>query len=216
VSAASPSASAIAEPAAVADEPAGVRLVRAANAMYPTYGDRHSHWAANGYLIWCIYDYERKRGVTALKRLPFQLRQYRKVYPSDQPGGMSKDARWYVRQVVKEANEMGVTPVIALTPYHPRLLKMLKTRGWNYVHRRIVGYLRGLRSDFRLQILDFTRVKSFGGWCGGFYDGVHSRPAQMQRLLRAVAAKAGDKLVVPQPTPVPTPTEPPYGVEPGL
>lgn len=217
VSAASPpaSVSAITE-RAVADEPAGISLVRAANAMYPTYGDRHSHWAANGYLIWCIYDYERKRGVTALKRLPFQLRQYRKVYPSDQPGGMSKDARWYVRQVVKEANEMGVTPVIALTPYHPRLLKMLKTRGWNYVHRRIVGYLRGLRSDFRLQILDFTRVKSFGGWCGGFYDGVHSRPAQMQRLLRAVAAKAGDKLVVPQPTPVPTPTEPPYGVEPGL
>jgi hypothetical protein len=184
----------------------GASLLQAAYSLYPAYADQHSHWASNGYLIWCIYDYERARGVTADSRLPFQLRRYRRVYPSDQPGGMSQDSRWYVREIVKEANEMGVTPVIALTPYHPKLLAMLKTRGWDYVHRRVMGYLSGLGADYKLRVLDFTSVKSFGGWGGGFYDGVHSRPAQMQRLLRVVAEQAGSDLTVSQPTPAPAPT----------
>ena len=189
----------------------GASLLQAAYSLYPAYSDEHSHWASNGYLIWCIYDYERARGVTADSRLTFQLRRYRKVYPSDQPGGMSQESRWYVREVVKEANEMGVTPVIALTPYHPKLLAMLKTRGWDYVHRRILAYLNGLGAEYKLRVLDFTSVKSFGGWGGGFYDGVHSRPAQMQRLLRSVAEQAGSELTVgvPTPTATPTPTDPP-------
>lgn len=189
---------------------AGASLIQAANSLYPSYSDKHSHWASNGYLIWCIYDYERARGVTAASRICFQLRRYRSVYPSDQPGGMSQDSRWFVREIVKEANEMGVTPVIALTPYHPRLLEMLRKRGWDYVHHRILGYLNSLGTEYRLKVLDFTDVKSFGGWAGGFYDGVHSRPAQMQRLLRAVAEQAGSELT-PQvtPTPTPTPTDPP-------
>lgn len=175
----------------------------------PTYNDPRSRWEPDGFLSWCLYDYERLHGQTTAMRVPYQLSCFRLIYPSRVPDGMTGWSKWFVKQVVREANEMGVTPVIVLTPYHPELRRFIAARGWVAVHRAVLRYLNGLRSEFSLRLVDFTSVASFRGWPNGFYDGMHARPVMMRRLLNVLVNKAGTLLLPPTPTPTPTPAPTP-------
>ena len=168
--------------------------------------DAQSRWAADGFLMWCYYDYWRAQGVAAATRLQHQLAHYSGIYPPRSGSGLTGWSKWLVRRVIREANAMGGTPVVVLTPYHPSLLRFIAGRGWGRVHKEALGFLRGLRGQFRLRVLDMTSIASFGGWAGGFYDGVHGRPVMIRRLLREVLRRAGPDLLLPSPTPTPTST----------
>ena len=172
------------------------------------YPDLHSRWARDGYLVWSSYDYDRLRGVTTGGRLGIQLAQYRGIYPSRVRDGMTGWSKWCVREVLREAAAMGVTPVVVLTPYHPTLRRFIVARGWGRIHAAVLAFLRDQQAETPLRVLDMTSISSFGGWPNGFYDGVHPRPAMTRRLLAAVLRRAGTALEPPlsEPPPTPTPT----------
>lgn len=202
-----------------AEETDGGSLRSALGVHTPTaprevHTDPRSRWHPDGYLAWCSYDYDRLHGVTAATRVRVQLTFYRKFYPARWRNGISRWSMYCVQAVLREAAAMKVTPVVALTPYHPALKSFIVGRGWNTVHAAVLAYLCGLRSAAPLRVLDLTSLASFGGWPDGFFDGVHPRPIMARRFLEAISRKAAPALrPPPEPPPSPSPT-PPSGPSP--
>lgn len=152
---------------------------------------RHSRWYRNGYLAWCAFDYRRAHGQTAAKRVGYQIGSYARVYRNGGWPGVSAYAKRYATALVREANRLNVTPVIVLTPYHPRLREFIARRGWLKARAQVEAFFRKLARTQRLRLIDMTSITSFGGWPDGFFDGVHQRPALTRKLLRGVLKRAG-------------------------
>jgi hypothetical protein len=93
------------------------------------------------------------------------------------------------------AQWLGIRPVIALTPAHPVLSQALGPLGWNRRHTDVLRMLRNPRAQFTL--LDASRISSFGGHRGDFYDGVHMRVENTRRLAAWIALRARHDLLPP-------------------
>jgi hypothetical protein len=66
--------------------------------------------------------------------------------------------------------------------------------GWTLRHRQLVAYLRSVQTRLHFDLLDASNIKTFGGTSRGFYDGVHMKVANVNRLMDWVVQKAGGDL----------------------
>ncbi len=119
------------------------------------------------------------RGIAQSRQV--YLTRYRESFPT-----LAASPREFFERSLAAMNSWGATPVIVLSPMHPRLQRDLRPYGWSTRHRELVAYLRSLGSRYRFALLDMSRIRSFGGSRRFFYDGVHMMPANYRRLVRAV------------------------------
>ena len=103
-------------------------------------------------------------------------------------------ARAYFEQTIKLLNDHGTTPVIALMPIHPRVLRVMKQHDMGAERQQLREYLAELGQTLSIKVLDFTSIRSFNGEAAWFYDGVHITRRNANRVIAAARAKAGESL----------------------
>jgi hypothetical protein len=161
---------------------------------------------ADGLMTFWWHDVQRAAGRGTMAGVRFNQGTYGAMYARHGWKGLTGSAKWFAARIVKEANEMGVTPVIVLTPYHPVLRRHLAALGWTRAYKQVRGFLRQLKKRHELRIVDLTSLRSFGGWPNGFYDGVHPRRPMMRVMVNRVVKRAGAYL---KPGPIgPAPSPP--------
>lgn len=151
-------------------------------------------WHKDGLLVSWWHDRQRAQGRSAAAGVRYHQRQFASIYGGGRRPRLSGSAKWYATQIVRQANEMGVAPVVVLTPYHPQLRSFLLSRGWRAAHRQVRAFLRDLGRRFSLRVVDLTAGEVVDGRAVSWYDGVHPRAGQMRRIVRAVLRQAGDDL----------------------
>jgi hypothetical protein len=108
---------------------------------------------------------------------------YKAGYPA-----LQQQPKQFMERAIAQMNRWGATPVIVLTPIHPKLRKVVGPMGWTARHRDLVAYLHGLQGRLHFQMLDLSDPTVFGGSLKGFYDPVHMRIPNVRRMLDYVVA----------------------------
>lgn len=124
------------------------------------------------------------------KRFPESVERYstlhRTVYKELDP-----EAKEYFERTLRFMNDQGSTPIIALTPINPRLLKVIGPLGWTDRHEEVVRYLRSLESKYSFVFVDITDPTVFGADPTQWYDGVHMTSVNTRRAIDYILEKAG-------------------------
>jgi hypothetical protein len=97
--------------------------------------------------------------------------------------------RLYLERGLATANSWGVRPVLAIAPMHPQLLAAVRPLGWAARHDRLLAVLADLHRRYDFDVADMSSIAAFGGTPDAFYDPVHMRPANTDRLVDALAAR---------------------------
>jgi hypothetical protein len=103
---------------------------------------------------------------------------------------LSDQPRRYFERTLAAMNRWGASPVLVLTPIHPRLHQIAGPLGWDARHRAVLDYLDRLSSRFRLTVIDLTSIDSFGGSPDDFYDGTHMKTPNLHLMLDEVLRQA--------------------------
>jgi len=82
-------------------------------------------------------------------------------------------------------NEHGVTPVVVMVPFQPRLLRTMQRLG-DRRRQATRSYLARLHRRYRFVYLDLSNVHTFGGSPLGFVDPTHVTTATMRLMLTYV------------------------------
>lgn len=139
----------------------------------------------DGLRVFDVNDLRAKRGVPLRDGIAASTEIFAKRYRTDFPGLAQMQKTWFER-TLRQMNDWGSTPVIVLSPVHPRLLAALRPLGWDRRHEQVLAYLATLRPHYRFVLLDMSYVSSFGASPRLFFDGVHMKIPNYRRLLRAV------------------------------
>ena len=83
-------------------------------------------------------------------------------------------------------NSIGVTPVLVLMPTHPLVIQSMGDAQWNQRRIVLLDYLRSLAQVYRVAIVDCSRIESFHGDPNAFYDGVHIKKENADRIIDTV------------------------------
>jgi hypothetical protein len=153
-----------------------------------------TRYAADGFRAHDFHDAAASGGATLEQGLRAAIARYRTIYTTGFPGLSAGASAWLAR-TIQAFDAWGVRPVIVLTPAHPAFLRALGPVGWNRRHAAVLRMLRGLRGRFT--VLDASRIASFGGRPGGFYDGVHMRVENTRRLAAWIVRQARRELAGP-------------------
>jgi hypothetical protein len=81
-----------------------------------------------------------------------------------------------------------------LTPVQPKLLRVIGPLGWQRRHAEVVRYLHTVAKSVPFQLLDASRISTFGGSRRAFYDGVHMTPPNARRLAAWLIQRSGAAL----------------------
>lgn len=95
----------------------------------------------------------------------------------------------YLQRSLAAANSWGVRPLIVIPPMHPKLLAAVQQLGWRDAHRWLLGTLADLHTRYRFDVADMSSIDAFGGTPDAFYDPVHMRPANTDRLVDVLASR---------------------------
>ena len=142
-----------------------------------------TRFTAHGYVTYNRYD------VTRARR-SFSFETHMDLYVKRQLAnhrwkGSLPDARAreYFEKTVRLFNEHGVTPLVVIMPYQPRVLAAFKKVGFQKHLDRLRAYLQAAGTRCTFRALDLTNGKSFGGDPKAFYDGVHVTRENARRIL---------------------------------
>jgi len=126
-------------------------------------------------------------------------------------------ARRYFEQTLDYMDRHDIEPLLVIMPIHPRVIRAVRDEHWDNWRASFKAYLADLQKSYHFTVLDFTFIRTFDGDPDAFFDGVHMKPLNMRRLLRAAVRKApwafgrapapwDEEPLAPEPTPTPTPT----------
>jgi hypothetical protein len=146
---------------------------------YRTNGD--TEYAPNGLRQWDFHDLAQARGTSLSVGIGRSITQYRSIYASGYPSLARTPERWFER-TLRVMHAWGTRPVIVLTPVQPKLLRVIGPLGWARRHAEVVRYLHRLARRIPLELLDASRLSTFGGSRRAFYDGVHMTSPNARRL----------------------------------
>ena len=124
------------------------------------------------------------------RSIAITLAEYRTIYQGDTRLSASEEHRF--EQTVATMNSWNIRPIIVLTPVHPAFARAIGPLGWSVRHRQLVAYLRSLRTRLSFDLLDASNIRTFGGTAHGFYDGVHMKVTNVDRLLDGSSARQGE------------------------
>jgi hypothetical protein len=153
------------------------------------YGD-------DGVLLWNSYDAAERRGRTLARSLEVYGKRALEKLSAEKAGGVAARgrSREYFEKSVALLNGWGVEPVIVCMPVHPEVLGLLREHGWQRRHERFLEYLSALRGRLRFAVLDLTEISSFDGDPSAFYDGVHIKRENAQRMIDVIVRDAASQL----------------------
>jgi hypothetical protein len=151
-----------------------------------------TEYARDGFRSFDFHDVALRRGMPLARSIAITLGEYRTIYQGDTRLSPSAERRF--EQTVSTMNSWNIRPVIVLTPVHPTFARVIGPLGWTLRHRQLVAYLRSAQTRLHFDLLDASNIKTFGGTRRGFYDGVHMKVANVNRLMDWVVQKAGGDL----------------------
>jgi hypothetical protein len=155
-------------------------------------GRRYSRY---GLLKWNTYD----RYLEGGGKLSASLRHYverafaRRLLPGRGVIGGTR-ASWYFEKTLELLNQHGTTPVLVVMPVQPAVQALLHMQGWMKGYEHLLTYLQRLSGQYRFRVVDVSRISSFRGDPGEFYDGVHITRKNSDRVIDTLVAQAGDAL----------------------
>ena len=152
-----------------------------------------SQFDADGFRRLDFHDRKVTAGVTLAAELRKSVRAATKTYADDYTR-LSPEAERYFEKTLAFMNSLGAEPVVVVSALHPVLLAAVEPIGWAARHRDVLAYLDSLHSRYRFQVLDYSRIGSFGGSPQAFYDGYHMTVANTRKLVDAVLAADGSAL----------------------
>jgi len=157
------------------------------------YGFQRNRYSSQGMLLWNTYDSRRAAGYTLDESLDAYIAKM--LHESRRtPLQASSQASAYFEKTLELLNAHGTTPVIVLMPIHPRVLRVMQLHRMGGEREQLREYLAGLTETYNIEVVDFTRIQSFNGEPGWFYDGVHMTRRNANRVITALRAKAGEYL----------------------
>lgn len=152
-------------------------------------------YAADGLLLKNSYDRRRAEGYTLSESLEHYIEKARRNRLAHGHDRAAKSrAQIYFEKTLGLLNDNGTRPVIVLMPVHPTVVRALSDCGLSKSHRHLLEYLRSLKGEYRLKIVDLSRISSFDGDPAGFYDGVHMTRANSNKAMDAILKAAAKQL----------------------
>lgn len=139
--------------------------------------------AADGTLQEPVLEQDERRGVDVFARdLPAMVANYHAIWSTYT--GLSASESRALSDLVALCRAHGSTVVLFLSPTHPRLEAAL--RPWNYDSRKqmVRAELEKIAAQNGARFLDLSDVQSFGGNLNDFYDGVHVKDGNAERMLQ--------------------------------
>lgn len=152
-----------------------------------------TEYAPNGLRQWDFHDLAQARGTSLSAGINQSITQYRTIYTSGYPWLARAPERWFERTLAA-MHAWGERPVIVLTPVQPKLLRVIGPLGWQRRHNDVVRYLRHEKAHAQFELLDASRIATFGGSRRAFYDGVHMTAPNARRLVAWVIRRSGRAL----------------------
>jgi hypothetical protein len=170
------------------------RLLPSSIAEMPHYyGFLRNRYSSHGMLLWNTYDARRAAGYTLDQSLDTYIAKM--LHESRRASfAPTSRARAYFEKTLELLNAHGTTPVIVLMPIHPRVLRVMEQHQMGGDRENLREYLAGLTETYDIEVVDFTRIQSFKGEPGWFYDGVHITRRNSDRVITALKAQAGEYL----------------------
>jgi hypothetical protein len=161
--------------------------------MPRSYGFLRDTYSPLGMLVWNIYDARSAAGYTLDESLDDYIAKMLKepTRESIEPG---LRACAYFEKTLEYLNAHGTTPVLVLMPIHPRVLKVMAEHDLGASREHLREYLAGLSEKYDVAVIDFTRIQSFNGKPGWFYDGVHITRSNSNRVIDALRTQVGEYL----------------------
>ena len=124
------------------------------------------------------------------RRYPRSVQRYGDLY-RDAYREMDPTAESYVEKTLAFMNEQGATPLVVLTPIHPKLRKVLGPLGWNVRHEQVVAYIESLQSRYDFLFVDMTDPRVFGFDPRQWYDGVHMTTVNTRPAIDYILEQTG-------------------------
>ena len=146
-------------------------------------------YSARGLLMHGRYDVRLERGTPLATTLQTYLSAMVPKAGAPSPYTRTRAKRFFER-TLRLFNRHGVEPALVIMPYHPTALTAFRAVGWGAREQAFKTYLKGLRSEYRFHLLDYTEIESFHGGPGAFYDGSHVKAANARRILRQAVKDA--------------------------
>ncbi|MDX6596158.1 MAG: hypothetical protein QOE87_45 [Gaiellales bacterium] len=140
-----------------------------------------TEYAPNGLRQWDFHDLAQARGTSLATGIGQSIAQYRTIYASGYERLAPTHQRWFER-TLDVMHAWGIRPVIVLTPVQPKLLRVIGPLGWQRRHAEVVRFLHAVAKRTPFELLDASRVATFGGSRRAFYDGVHMTAPNARRL----------------------------------
>ena len=97
---------------------------------------------------------------------------------------LSPTRKAYWEDFLSLCDREGIRVYAFLPPVHPSLWSLLSEIGAEPIFEKVSEYLGRTVSEHGGRFADYTRLDSFGGDPSLFYDEVHMRPSNGERLLR--------------------------------
>jgi hypothetical protein len=151
-----------------------------------------TEYARDGYRSFDFHDVALRRGMPLARSIAITLAEYKRIYQGNTRLAAPLERRF--EETVATMNSWNIRPVIVLTPVHPAFARAIGPIGWTLRHHQLLDYLKSLRRRLSFDLLDASDISVFGGRSRGFYDGVHMKVANVQRLVDWVVRKAGRDL----------------------
>jgi hypothetical protein len=149
-----------------------------------------TEYTPNGFRSFDFHDLAVARGASLSSSIAATATEYGRIYRTGFPRLAPDALRWFDR-TLEAMNAWGVRPLVVLTPVQPTLLRRIGPQGWWRRHADVVRYLDRLHGRRAFELLDASRIGSFGGRPGAFYDGVHMKVANVRRLVNWALERAG-------------------------
>ncbi len=135
----------------------------------------------DGTTVWNFYDKAEANGLTLDQALTAYIRNVLPTAGTMYP--MDPTAKRYFEKSLRLLNRHGVTPLVVIMPYHPRVLSAFMAAGWGAKLTRLKTYLKGLQDTYQLRYLDYHDIRSFNGRADWFYDGAHVKVGNTRRIM---------------------------------
>ena len=124
------------------------------------------------------------------KRFPKSVKRYGDLYRNAYKE-LDPEAQSYFERTLKLMNDQGATPLIALSPINPKLLKVVGPLGWAERYQQVLDYVTSLEGTYDFVFVDITDMTKFGADPVQFYDGVHMTTINTQRAIDYVLQQTG-------------------------
>ena len=96
---------------------------------------------------------------------------------------LSATRRDYWMKFLDYCGDNGIKIYAFMTPYHPEVLQVIRLQGGVRVIDKVHDYVSQTTSAAHVTFRDYTQVGNFGGDPELFYDEIHMRPENCNRLL---------------------------------